>query len=85
MIIITTIITLIIIVSITTTVIIIMVTQEYSEVDIHRAIGICAINSVTLEPRRLFQGPPKGQLKFLRNLKQTFLSLKSKKVQLGVS
>ena len=35
--------------------------QEYSEEDIHRAIGICAINSVTLEPRRLFQGPAKGQ------------------------
>ena len=36
--------------------------QEYSEEDIHRAIGICAINSVTLEPRRLFQGPAKGKL-----------------------
>jgi len=34
--------------------------KEYSEEDIHRAIGICAINSVTLEPRRLFQGPAKG-------------------------
>jgi len=34
--------------------------KEYSEEDLHRAIGICAVNSVSLEPRRLFQGPAKG-------------------------
>ena len=51
----------VIIVIITTTRVITIILQEYSEEDIHRAIGICAINSVTLEPRRLFQGPAKGQ------------------------
>lgn len=35
--------------------------KTFSEEDIHRAIGIISINSVSLEPRRLFAGPPKGR------------------------
>ena len=58
----------IIVIMVITIIVIMMTTQEYSEEDIHRAIGICAINSVTLEPRRLFQGPAKGQFKYLANI-----------------
>jgi len=34
--------------------------SEYTEEEIHRAIGIILVNGVSLEPRRLFAGPVKG-------------------------
>lgn len=34
--------------------------KEFTDEDIHRAIGIIAVNSISLEPRRLFAGPVKG-------------------------
>ncbi|XP_023346084.1 protein msta isoform X2 [Eurytemora carolleeae] len=34
--------------------------SKLTEEEIHRAIGIIMVNSVSLEPRRLFAGPPKG-------------------------
>jgi len=34
--------------------------KEFSDEDIQRAIGIISVNSISLEPRRLFAGPAKG-------------------------